>query len=139
MVDSTGGVITSLQDITAASLGCCDGAGLIPNVVVLDAGGAAAQNEAEGGGPGPDGLDSEGPVPSLQLTLVPLAATLLVNTISEKEHKYKHLLIKFCIANCFFKIIITTTKCPKFHSISVLHLLKFRFAAYLNRCSTDAR
>ena len=27
MVDSTGGVITSLQDITAASLGCCDGAG----------------------------------------------------------------------------------------------------------------
>ena len=104
MVDST------LDDITAASLGCCGGAGLVPNVVVLDAGWAVAQDEAEGGGPGPDGLDSEGTVPSLQLTLVPLAATLLVNTISETEHKYKHLLVKFCVG---FKEKFTTTPLQK--------------------------
>ena len=31
---------------------------------------------------------------------------------------------------------VDTTECPKIYRKSVRHLLKYRFAVYLNRCST---
>ena len=39
------------------------------------------------------------------------------------------------ISRCFND----STECPKIYRKSVLHLLKYRFAVYLSRCSTDLR
>ena len=42
-----------------------------------------------------------------------------------------------CTANLY--CICLNTKCPKMYRKSLLHLLKYRFAVYLSRCSTDLR
>ena len=34
-------------------------------------------------------------------------------------------------------LMVVHTVCPKIYRKSVLHLLKYRFAVYLSRCSTD--
>ena len=48
------------------------------------------------------------------------------------------------IKECFFfffnpVIMAYDTECPKIYRKSVLHLLKYIFAVYLSRCSTDLR
>ena len=78
----------------------------------------------------------------------------IIDDVSNKDHQdYKEGLAVDKKCTCFAsyhtgqpfflevnnKKWLITTECPKIYRKTVLHLFRYRFAAYLSRCSTDLR
>ena len=65
---------------------------------------------------------------------------LQINFISRGKNHYLYFLKQF-FRSAFMKrgSGYHITECPKIYRKSVLHLLKYKFAAYLSRCCTDLK